>query len=132
MDARLHQITKALRRNMPRNTDVVELCDKAERMERELIASAQAGKVQDQIAPLPKSRSKQPVQMSGADAQAMLESLRKEYPELFAPLTNGGKGATVRTIDERVDDCPVCTARKKKDAKRKKRKRVVATIPGQR
>lgn len=124
MDARLHQITKALRRNMPRNADVVELCDKAERMERELIVFAQTG--------ITKKPADKPMQLSGADAQAMLEQLRKDYPELFAPLTNGGKGVSVRTIDERVADCPVCTARRNKDAKRKQKVRIRKTIPGQR
>lgn len=41
-------------------------------------------------------------------------------------------GFSTRTIDERVADCPVCTARRAKERKKKERQRIKKTIPGQR
>lgn len=38
----------------------------------------------------------------------------------------------VRTIDQRVADCPVCAARRAKERKKKERQRIRKTIPGQR
>lgn len=38
----------------------------------------------------------------------------------------------IRTIDERIADCPVCAARRKKETRKKQRYRVKKTIPGQR
>jgi hypothetical protein len=102
-DHEMHQTIGRLRRDMPRHTAVLTLCDKAEKLERELI---------------------------GCRSAAAATIVRHVEADKFVP--DPKLSQPVRTIDERVADCPVCAARRKKEAKKKQRQRIKKTIPGQR